>query len=40
MSNTNPTYKNYKDALKQSYLDIEKIEFKDMYYRKDIGFDL
>ncbi len=32
--------KNYKDALKTSYKNISKINFKDMYYRRDIGFDL
>ncbi len=31
---------NYKDALKTSYRNISKIDFKDMYYRRDIGFDL
>ena len=28
------------DALNQSYLSAEKIEFNNMYYRKDLGFDL
>ena len=32
--------KNYKDALTISYKNISKIYFKNMYYRKDIGFDL
>ena len=32
--------KNYKDALSISYKNISKIYFKNMYYRKDIGFDL
>jgi len=32
--------KNYKDALTTSYKNISKIYFKNMYYRKDIGFDL
>ena len=31
---------NYKDALSISYKNISKIYFKNMYYRKDIGFDL
>ena len=31
---------NYKEALKTSYRNISKIHFKDMYYRRDIGFDL
>ena len=31
---------NMKDALKKSYSSIEKIHFEDMYFRKDIGFDL
>lgn len=30
----------FKDALKKSYRRIEKISFKNMYYRKDIGMDL
>lgn len=28
------------EALQKSYNSIEQIEFKDMYYRKDLGFDL
>ncbi len=30
----------YKEAIKKSYQNIEKIKFDKMYYRKDIGFDL
>ena len=30
----------YKEALKKSYRNIEKLHFDKMYYRKDIGFDL
>lgn len=30
----------FKEALEKSYQQIEKIHFEDMYYRKDIGFDL
>ncbi len=30
----------YKEAIKKSYQNIEKICFDKMYYRKDIGFDL
>ncbi|WP_338732234.1 phosphoribosylamine--glycine ligase [Mangrovimonas cancribranchiae] len=32
--------KTYKEALKKSYQNIEKLHFDKMYYRKDIGFDL
>ena len=32
--------KDFKEALKQSYESIKHISFDDMYYRKDIGFDL
>jgi phosphoribosylamine--glycine ligase len=32
--------KNYKEALKKSYQNIEKLHFDKMYYRKDLGFDL
>lgn len=32
--------KNYLEALKKSYNQIKKLGFADMYYRKDIGFDL
>ena len=31
---------NYKEALKKSYQNIEKLHFDKMYYRKDLGFDL
>jgi len=31
---------NFKDALKITYKNLEKINFQGMYYRKDIGFDL
>ncbi|MCF6168786.1 phosphoribosylamine--glycine ligase [Lutibacter sp.] len=31
---------NFKEALKKSYQNIEKISFEKMNYRKDIGFDL
>lgn len=31
---------NFKEALKLSYQNIEKISFEDMNFRKDIGFDL
>jgi len=31
---------NFREALKQSYQNIEKISFDNMNYRKDIGFDL
>ena len=30
----------FKEALKKSYSQIEKISFEGMYYRKDIGMDL
>ena len=30
----------YKEALTMSYENLEKIHFENMYYRKDIGFDL
>lgn len=30
----------YKEALKKSYQNIEKLHFDKIYYRKDIGFDL
>jgi phosphoribosylamine--glycine ligase len=32
--------KNHKEALKKSYLNIEKIRFDQMNYRMDLGFDL
>jgi len=31
---------NFKEALAQSYLNIEKIHFDQMNFRRDIGFDL
>ncbi|MFT6096890.1 MAG: phosphoribosylamine--glycine ligase [Nonlabens sp.] len=31
---------NFKQALKSTYLNIEKLHFDTVYYRKDIGFDL
>lgn len=31
---------NFKEALAVSYKNVKKIQFKDMYYRKDLGFDL
>ncbi len=31
---------NFEEALKTSYKNIEKIKFKDMYFRTDLGFDL
>lgn len=31
---------NYKEALKKSYKNMEKLHFNKMYYRKDLGFDL
>jgi len=30
----------FKEALKRSYQNMEKIQFEGMYYRKDLGFDL
>ncbi|MEG3656123.1 phosphoribosylamine--glycine ligase [Arenibacter palladensis] len=30
----------YKEALKKSYKNMEKLHFNKMYYRKDLGFDL
>lgn len=30
----------FKEALKKSYKNIEKLQFDKMYYRKDLGFDL
>lgn len=30
----------FKEALKKSYVNMEKIQFNKMYYRKDLGFDL
>ncbi len=32
--------KDYKQALKKSYQNVEKLHFDKMYFRKDIGFDL
>lgn len=32
--------KDYKEALKKSYQNAEKLQFDKMYYRKDLGFDL
>jgi len=32
--------KDMSSALKKSYDGLEKIKYKGMYYRKDIGFDL
>ena len=32
--------KDFREALKLSYLNASKIQFKNMYYRKDLGFDL
>ncbi|SFF90555.1 MULTISPECIES: phosphoribosylamine--glycine ligase [Salegentibacter] len=32
--------KDYKEALKKSYQNVEKLHFDKMYYRKDLGFDL
>ncbi len=31
---------NFKEALKTSYQNIDKLHFENMYYRRDIGFDL
>ena len=31
---------NYKEALQNSYQNMEKLHFEGMYYRKDLGFDL
>ena len=31
---------NFKEALETSYKNVEKINFKGKYYRKDLGFDL
>lgn len=31
---------NFKDALAQSYKNVEKLHFDKMNYRKDLGFDL
>ena len=33
-------WKDYKEALKKSYQNAEKLHFDKMYYRKDLGFDL
>ena len=30
----------YKEALKKSYQNVDKLHFDKMYYRKDLGFDL
>jgi phosphoribosylamine--glycine ligase len=32
--------KNRKEALEKAYSGIERINFEDAYYRKDIGYDL
>ena len=32
--------KNFNEAVEKSFKTLEKIHFKGMYYRKDIGFDL
>ncbi len=32
--------KDYKEALKKSYQNVEKLHFDKMYFRKDLGFDL
>lgn len=31
---------NFREALKKSYQNIEKLDFEGMYYRQDLGFDL
>lgn len=31
---------NFKEAIQQSYKNIDKLQFENMYFRKDIGFDL
>ncbi|WP_010181787.1 phosphoribosylamine--glycine ligase [Aquimarina agarilytica] len=31
---------NFKEALEVSYKNVKKVQFKDMYYRTDLGFDL
>jgi len=31
---------NHKEAIEKSYLEMKKIDFEGIYYRKDIGFDL
>ncbi|WP_340201040.1 phosphoribosylamine--glycine ligase [Ascidiimonas sp. W6] len=33
-------HEDYREAIKKSYQNIEKLHFDKMYYRKDIGFDL
>jgi len=30
----------FQEALKKSYQNMEKLHFDEMYYRKDLGFDL
>ncbi len=32
--------KDYEEALKKSYQNVDKLQFDKMYYRKDLGFDL
>lgn len=32
--------KDFREALQQSYQNMEKVQFEGMYYRKDLGFDL
>ena len=32
--------KDFKEALKKSYTNVDKLDFEGMYYRKDLGFDL